>query len=366
MASYTGSSYDSSRIHKLQEERKKKQEELENYRHSQNKRLTTDVNLANKFALHKDSTEDLLRQDTVGLVTFDDFRARREYLEKSAVAEEERRDAVRRANELERNKERIRRANTSRLSFGDLVEEGDQEVEETKYRTNGIARLQTIEKNEIAAGEQFTSDSGSGTAGLNKTCKRRRKIGMDPGVDTSFLPDKDREQEERLERERLKQQWLEEQERIKQEDLNVNYSVWDGKGQKKTHCCKKGTTVGKFLAHVQMQVASFRHIGVEDLMFVKEDMIIPHHITFYDLISTKIVGKRGPLFHFNVHESVRLQNDATPGEEDSHAAKVVERGWYEKNKHIFPLQRGKFMTLRRLINQRDIEMFSLSRITFVC
>eukprot|EP00871_Galdieria_phlegrea_P005035 jgi/Galph1/5532/GphlegSOOS_G4172.1 len=323
MASYTGSSYDSSRIHKLQEERKKKQEELESYRHGQDKRFNGR----------------LIAPGTVGLVTFDDFRARREYLEKCAVAEEERRDAVRRANELERNKGRVRRANTSRLSFGDLVEEGDQEVEETKYRTNGIALLQTFEKNEIAAGEQFTSGSGSDTAGLNKTCKRRRKIGMDPGVDTSFLPDKDREQEERLERERLKQQWLEEQERIKQEDFNINYSVWDGKGQKKTHCCKKGTTIGKFLARVQMQVASFRHIGVEDLMFVKEDMIIPHHISFYDLISTKIVGKCGPLFHFNVYESVRLQNDATPGEEDSHAAKVVERGWYEKNKHTFPASR---------------------------
>lgn len=37
----------------------------------------------------------------------------------------------------------------------------------------------------------------------------------DPTVDTSFLPDKERDEREREERLRLKRQWLETQERIK-------------------------------------------------------------------------------------------------------------------------------------------------------
>lgn len=32
--------------------------------------------------------------------------------------------------------------------------------------------------------------------------------------------------------------------------------------------------------------------------------------SFYDLIVTKARGKSGPLFHFDVHEDVRLINDA--------------------------------------------------------
>ena len=38
-----------------------------------------------------------------------------------------------------------------------------------------------------------------------------------PNVDTSFLPDRRREKELELQREKLKKEWLEEQERIKQE-----------------------------------------------------------------------------------------------------------------------------------------------------
>lgn len=51
--------------------------------------------------------------------------------------------------------------------------------------------------------------------------------------------------------------------------------------------------------------------GVEHLMYIKEDLIIPHHYTFYDFIVTKARGKSGPLFSFDVHDDVRLIGDAT-------------------------------------------------------
>jgi protein FAM50 len=38
---------------------------------------------------------------------------------------------------------------------------------------------------------------------------------MNPEVDTSFLPDRDRDAEELAERERLRQEWAKEQQRIK-------------------------------------------------------------------------------------------------------------------------------------------------------
>jgi len=45
----------------------------------------------------------------------------------------------------------------------------------------------------------------------------KRKVGKDPTVDTSFLPDRERDERLQRERERLQREWLEEQERIKNE-----------------------------------------------------------------------------------------------------------------------------------------------------
>eukprot|EP00983_Pelagomonas_calceolata_P011274 362750-Pelagomonas_calceolata.AAC.2 len=50
-------------------------------------------------------------------------------------------------------------------------------------------------------------------------------------------------------------------------------------------------------------------------------------------------GKSGPLFDFGVHEDIRVVNDASREKNESHAGKVVERHWYDRNKHIFPASR---------------------------
>lgn len=110
----------------------------------------------------------------------------------------------------------------------------------------------------------------------------------------------------------------------------------------------KGTTVSKFLELVRMQLvqefADVRSLGADDLMYIKEDLIIPHvrdrrglvvtwrgrvdlvmlcltwlwldgmpgcsqNYSFYDLIVTKARGKSGPLFHFDVHDDVRVTID---------------------------------------------------------
>lgn len=75
------------------------------------------------------------------------------------------------------------------------------------------------------------------------------------------------------------------------------------------------------------------------MMYVKEDLIIPHHYTFYDFIINKARGKSGPLFSFDVHDDIRLTNDASVEKDETHAGKVMERSYYERNKHHFPLSR---------------------------
>nr|CAB3457710.1 unnamed protein product [Digitaria exilis] len=127
------------------------------------------------------------------------------------------------------------------------------------------------------------------------------------------------------------------------EPLSITYSYWDGTGHRRAIQVRKGDTIGEFLRAVQQQLApEFREVrttSVENLLYVKEDLIIPHQHSFYELIINKARGKSGPLFHFDVHEDVRTIADATKEKDESHAGKVVERHWYEKNKHIFPASR---------------------------
>lgn len=54
------------------------------------------------------------------------------------------------------------------------------------------------------------------------------KVGKkNPNVDTSFLPDREREREMREQRENLKKEWIEEQDKIKSEVALFFFSPWN-------------------------------------------------------------------------------------------------------------------------------------------
>lgn len=44
--------------------------------------------------------------------------------------------------------------------------------------------------------------------------------------------------------------------------------------------------------------------------------------SFYDLIVTRARGKSGPLFHFDVHDDVRLINDARVEKDEVRACRL--------------------------------------------
>jgi protein FAM50 len=171
-----------------------------------------------------------------------------------------------------------------------------------------------------------------------------KKSLKDPTIDTSFLPDKQREEEALRERKLLEKEWKEQQETVKKEKLEIVYSYWDGSGHRRTVECFKGDTIGDFLENVRQDLAKeFREltaISADALVYVKEDLMIPQDLTFYDLIVTKARGKSGPLFHFDVHDDIRVGPlDSRIEKDESHPGKVVERRWYDRNKHIFPASR---------------------------
>ena len=68
-----------------------------------------------------------------------------------------------------------------------------------------------------------------------------------PGVDTSFLPDREREMKEFKEREQLRMKWQTEQDKIKAEKITITYSYWDGSGHRRDMKMNKGATIEMFL-----------------------------------------------------------------------------------------------------------------------
>ena len=130
---------------------------------------------------------------------------------------------------------------------------------------------------------------------------------------------------------------------LQAEEIEITYSYWDGSGHRRQLTMKKGQSIYQFLQKaledLRPDFLELRSVTADQLMYVKEDLILPQTNTFYDFIVTKARGKSGPLFSFDVRDDIRLVHDATVEKEESHAGKVVLRSWYERNKHIFPASR---------------------------
>ncbi|XP_058684913.1 protein FAM50A isoform X2 [Poecile atricapillus] len=244
-------------------------------------------NIDKKFSAHYDAVEAELKSSTVGLVTLNDMKAKQEALVKEREKQLAKREQSRELQlKLERQRERQRKQEAQRKISSLSFSLGDEEEEED--------------------GEE---------AEAPEEPPKKRKLGKNPDVDTSFLPDRDREEEENRLREELRQEWEAKQEKIKNEEIEITFSYWDGSGHRRTVKMKKGNTMQQFLQKaleiLRKDFSELRSAGVEQLMYIKEDLIIPHHHSFYDFIVTKARGKSGPLFNFDVHDDVRLLSDAT-------------------------------------------------------
>ncbi|KAF5933339.1 hypothetical protein HYC85_029510 [Camellia sinensis] len=251
--------------------------------------------------------ETAFKKETVGLVTREQYVEKRVNI-RTKIEEEEKEKLLKLQQEEEelqaqkRQKRKIR--GNPRLSFSEDIENGSEEDVENSEANKEPKRL--------ACG----------------------KLGKDPTVETSFLPDSTLSVRGR-QRNKLSVKGCKNSGNVSRNRFETNLL--------KSLIVRKGDTIGEFLRAVQQQLApEFREIrttSVENLLYVKEDLIIPHQHSFYELIVNKARGKSGPLFHFDVHEDVRTIADATIEKDESHAGKVVERHWYEKNKHIFPASR---------------------------
>ncbi|XP_062039231.1 protein FAM50A isoform X1 [Lepus europaeus] len=346
MAQYKGAASEAGRAMHLMKKREKQREQMEQMKQRIAEENIMKSNIDKKFSAHYDAVEAELKSSTVGLVTLNDMKAKQEALvkerEKQLAKKEQSKELQLKLEKL-REKERKKEAKRKISSLSFTLEEEEEGAEEEEEAAMYEEELEREGHSLSGAGRPQAFSYNNADFLAPEVTTKKRKLGKNPDVDTSFLPDRDREEEENRLREELRQEWEAKQEKIKSEEIEITFSYWDGSGHRRTVKMKKGNTMQQFLQKaleiLRKDFSELRSAGVEQLMYIKEDLIIPHHHSFYDFIVTKARGKSGPLFNFDVHDDVRLLSDATVEKDESHAGKVVLRSWYEKNKHIFPASR---------------------------
>jgi protein FAM50 len=262
-----------------------------------------------------------------------------------------------------RPKKRIKKKSKGLLSFG-----GDDDEVDTSAVSTPAAR----------------SSKTSAEASPEPATEIRRRLTPNPN---STLPvpramTKAALAVEAQERERLRKEFLEIQERVKDTEIEIPFVFYDAganipggsvRVKKGDHiwlfldrCRKVGAELGvpgsgggsgsnvtqkKSREDSRKQWA---RVGVDDLMLVRGEVIVPHHYEFYYFIANKVPNpsKEGGLL-FDYQGTVDLKKlqeeavvllrvpdqkrpDLEGHDDDPNMTKVVDRRWYEKNKHIYP------------------------------
>ncbi|KAG5670553.1 hypothetical protein PVAND_000807 [Polypedilum vanderplanki] len=297
MAHYKGAAVESQRAINLVKKRKLEQDEAELQKKKIEEKMKFN-SIENKFSSTKNEVQ--LDNGMIGLLTMTEMKAKQEQMIK----------LLEKPNKIENNK---------------LSDSETREIEKFKQ----LKKIKTLSFNldDEEDGEEQTI--------------LFKKVKKNPEVDTSYLPDRNREELEYKMREDLKNEWIMQQQAIKAEEINITFSYWDGSGHRFQITMLKGNSIFEFLQKALTEILrkefpELRIVTADQLMYIKEDLILPHYYTFYDFIISKARGKSGPLFQFDVKDDIRLLSDATVEKEESHAGKVVLRSWYERNKHIFP------------------------------
>jgi len=166
-------------------------------------------------------------------------------------------------------------------------------------------------------------------------------IRKDTTVDTSHLPDKGRLENLKMLHIELTEKYQLERERKMNSKIKICFSYWDGAGHRDDVTMLQKNSIFDFLHAARTKLINtsmpqVQKIRVENLLFVKEDIILPNDISFFELREKEAWGKTGPLYDFEVYDDVRINADIRTAGRKSHPGKIVTRSWYELNKHTYP------------------------------
>ncbi|KZM21213.1 uncharacterized protein EKO05_0001370 [Ascochyta rabiei] len=323
-----------------------------------------------RFASQAATAEDLLKAQTVGLVNLNDYRKRRaeaiELKERGSPAVEPSTDAPQEGTSTPKpvftKKRKI--AAKGKLSFG--VDE-DDEID------SAVSKAPTPRENAAADMSAVSSDAETKTV-------KRKKLGANTSVGTKpRVMTKSALQREAQQADVARQEFLRMRDSVKATEVAIPFVFYDGTNIPGGLCrIKKGDHIWLFLDKARKVGAelgvggdnsrrNWARVSVDDLMLVRGEVILPHHYEFYYFLFNNVTGFNGPIFDWSA-QPTKATPSTSPVDEDSNAAdydpmnpkkskgkassfadkelegyhddpsvtKVVDRRWYEKNKHIFP------------------------------
>ncbi|OQO09336.1 hypothetical protein B0A48_04734 [Cryoendolithus antarcticus] len=333
-----------------------------------------------RFTAQAHAVEDTLKEQTVGLVHLSDFRKRRaEALEHSqdgsgtsGATTPEGREGTPKPT----FKKRTKGVKKAVLSFGD-DEDGDE---------GGHAKAETIAATAKSGNTDLDAPSAT-TSGseLDTTILKRRLKANATAPFIAKAQTKASLAKEAALKDTLRKEYIQLQEAVKATEFVLPFVFYEGKdipGGKVR--LKKGDFIWLFLEKARKLGAELAETGkgpggaggrrsewarisVDDLIIVRGEMIVPHHLDFHHFIVNAAVGYHGPLFPYSADvtrstpardlsraDSTSLPAGLTTADElhavpaipdadlegfsdDPALTKVIDRRWYEKNKHIYPM-----------------------------
>ncbi|KAI9672017.1 MAG: hypothetical protein M1829_004561 [Trizodia sp. TS-e1964] len=359
--------------------------------HSPSRSSTPNAINASRFTTQSSTAADLLASQTVGLVHLSDFRKRRA----EALEQKEREaqdlchrqlgasgggggasgtstpstDGTRTPSELQKKKKR--KVTKGKLSF-ELDEE--ENIDEDWASVGATPVVGTP----AGATPRENTPALPDTKGKDGEAEpTRRRLGPNTAISAPPIAmTRSVLLKETQTREQLRKDFLKMQEAARATDIAIPFVFYDGTNVPGGMCrVKKGDFVWLFLDKSRKVGAElgvggsgehanrreWARVGVDDLMLVRGEVIIPHHFDFYHFIVNKAVGPDGRLlFNYSATpqpvvegEEITAHNPLTDPKTTSkkdeisdeqlegfkdnpNITKVVDRRWYERNKHIFP------------------------------
>ncbi|KAK0717871.1 XAP5, circadian clock regulator-domain-containing protein [Lasiosphaeria miniovina] len=343
-----------------------------------------------RFTPQNKTTNERLSTHTVGLVALSDFRKRRaEVLEQQ---EREAREAVlssthastpdrsltatpnnasdsAEAEKLKSKKQKKKRIKAL-VSFGEDEDGG----------ADGLSSAPLTAEKEEPKGTDDEPTAGNSPAATGSTTAKegteeKPAAKLSANTSVGIVPralTKAALRREAAEREALRKEFLLLQTAIKATEIAVPFVFYDGTNTPGGIVrVKKGDFVWLFLDKSRKVGAvlgvggdknsnarrDWARVGVDDLILVRGSIIIPHHYEFYFFVMNKTVGPGNKLL-FDYSAEAPLTSPAPadalsrPGQassrglpdittlegasDDPNFTKVVDRRWYQRNKHIYP------------------------------
>ncbi|OJD16189.1 hypothetical protein AJ78_03621 [Emergomyces pasteurianus Ep9510] len=326
------------------------------------------------------SAEDLLKSQTVGLVHLSDFRKRR-----AEVLEQKEREAHDKSfGRFAQGNSRSATPSGGETTDGAPTPQNEAAQQPPKKKKN--KKLGHLAKSKLSFGDDEGEDAIEGSAETPTDTSDRKSPSKTPAEASPKAParriapnpnlsapppkviTKSALEAEAQTRDALRREFLALQEKVKATEILIPFVFYDGTNiPAGTAKVKKGDPIWVFLERCRKVGAElgiggaggggragrgrrdyrreWARVGVDDLMCVRGNVIIPHHYEFYYFIANRVPSftqAGGLLFDYTnaappqPSEDPESQPPLEGADMDPALTKVVDRRWFERNKHIFP------------------------------